>query len=198
MDYLPKLAACPNCCYKPVPHFKEKPYDDSQDAEQVLKELHDDPPSETYSLDPKKCRCTCKVGINKLCAHCRIRKLCEHIFQPPASKEEDIPESKSSEVNCVSSSDNRPFLTRIFSELKDIYDIEESKPKEIELDERCERELNKEPQQRKHLPVKKECIAKPPEKVPEVSKEISAPRKVRKLRKRSVKPASEMAVRSRL
>ncbi|XP_037824353.1 uncharacterized protein LOC119612613 [Lucilia sericata] len=203
MTFLPKLAACPNCCYKPEPYFEEKLYNDTQTADQILNEFQDklhnnnDPSSSDTNLNgQQKCRCTCKYGANKPCAHCRIRKLCEHIFQPapPMTNNDGVVEAKSSEVYCASS-DNRPFLTRIFSELKDLYEIEDVKKKEFVPDERCERELNKEKKQSKLKNEKKEEVKNEEN---EVEKEVSKPKKCKKRKKRSLKPASELAVKSRL
>ncbi|KNC28215.1 hypothetical protein FF38_14136 [Lucilia cuprina] len=203
MTFLPKLAACPNCCYKPEPYFEEKPYNDTQTADQILNEFQDklhnneDPSSSDTNLNgQQKCRCSCKYGANKPCAHCRIRKLCEHIFQPasPMTNNDGEVEAKSSELYCASS-DNRPFLTRIFSELKDIYELEDVRKKEFVPDERCERELNKEKKQSKLKNEKKEEVKN---NNIEVEKEISKPQKCKKRKKRSLKPASELAVKSRL
>lgn len=199
MEYLPKLAACPNCCYKTVPHFEEKPYNDTQNSEQIIKEFQDklQKNSDTYLNEPPKCRCSCKYGSNKPCAHCRIRKLCENIFQP--SPAELVPtnecEPKSSDVIC-SSSDNRPFLTKIFSELKDLYDIEEPKKKQFAIDERCERELNKDSRNTKHLALKRETNDEVQKQETEEAIKISRPKKCR--RKHSLKSASKLAVKSRL
>lgn len=54
-------------------------------------------------------------------------------------------ESKSSglfNVCKTSSKDCRPHLTRVFSELKDLYGMRDVKKKEFQVDERCERKLN--------------------------------------------------------
>ncbi|XP_065360794.1 uncharacterized protein LOC135954531 [Calliphora vicina] len=205
MKFLPKLAACPNCCYKPVPYFEEKPYNDTQSADQVLKEYqdklqtNDNESSDTNLKEQTKCRCSCKYGSNKPCAHCRIRKLCEHIFQPPLPTVQPNVEveAKTSEVHCASS-DNRPFLTRIFSELKDLYDIEEPKKKHFEPDERCEMELNKEPSKKNQSLLKKDLMKEVQNNDYEKAKEISKPQKCCKRKKRSLKPASQQAVKSKL
>lgn len=36
VSWMPKIAACPYCGYKPVPEFKEKPYDEEATAEKIL------------------------------------------------------------------------------------------------------------------------------------------------------------------
>lgn len=112
-------------------------------ADQILTEFLRKPKGadENYCVDPCNkqpddqdaeeqtvCRCTCKFG--KLCAHCRIRKLVADIFQ--ASKNEPVcPKTKpnSSEDFCVLENDTvecRPYLARVFSELRDLYNLKDT------------------------------------------------------------------------
>ncbi|XP_036322652.1 uncharacterized protein LOC118736743 [Rhagoletis pomonella] len=161
ISWLPKLACCPKCGYKPVPYVEEKPYNEKLTADQILQEYLDKQSSGTdqkisdccraeneeipSSTDKKECRCTCKNG--KVCAHCRIRKLCEDIFQPPRPPEEpkkDCGKCESEEMFNVcrtSSKDCRPYLARVFSELRDLYDLKKAQYKPFKQDERCEKEL---------------------------------------------------------
>ncbi|KAM7360764.1 uncharacterized protein ACRADG_007583 isoform 2-T2 [Cochliomyia hominivorax] len=203
MSFLPKLAACPNCCYKPIPCFEEKTYNEEQNAEQILKSFQDklqtneNPTSSTNLAEKSTCRCTCKYGSNKPCAHCRIRKLCEDIFQSslPVSKAENDCEKKSSDMHCPSSADDRPFLTKVFSELIDLYDIEKPKMKRFEPDKYCEKMLNKEPCKKKKAPIKKEITAET-QKCVEPEEDVKT-YKCRKRRKRSIKPATNLAAKSK-
>ncbi|CAD6992206.1 unnamed protein product [Ceratitis capitata] len=161
ISWLPKLACCPKCGYKPVPYVEEKPYNEKMTADQILQEYLDKQSSGTdqklsdccrhdggeipATTEKKECRCTCKNG--KICAHCRIRKLCEDIFQPPRPPEEpeqDCGKCESDEMFNVcktSSKDCRPYLARVFSELRDLYDIKKAQYKPFKQDERCEKEL---------------------------------------------------------
>lgn len=167
LSWLPKLACCPKCGYKPVPVIEEKPYDTQLTADQILQEYLKKHSSETTTAsvdghkdtcdmkekchdDQKECHCTCKGG-NKLCAHCRIRKLCEDIFHSKSRNSIEIAaedcgkcEQKDSDAYniCRSSSrDCRPYLARVFSELRDLYDIKDPKHKSFDFDARCEKEL---------------------------------------------------------
>lgn len=141
--------------------MEEKPYNEKMTADQILHEYLDKHSSGTdqklsdccrhdggempSATENKECRCTCKNG--KICAHCRIRKLCEDIFQPPRPPEEpdqDCGKCESDEMFNVcktSSKDCRPYLARVFSELRDLYDIKKAQYKPFKQDERCEREL---------------------------------------------------------
>ncbi|XP_041675291.1 uncharacterized protein LOC108111451 [Drosophila eugracilis] len=50
VSWLPKVAACPSCGYKPVPEFKERPYDEEATAQQILLD-HLENPVEDISFD---------------------------------------------------------------------------------------------------------------------------------------------------
>ncbi|EDV53110.1 uncharacterized protein LOC6554223 [Drosophila erecta] len=50
VSWLPKVAACPCCGYKPVPEFKERPYDEQATAQQILLD-HLENPVESISFD---------------------------------------------------------------------------------------------------------------------------------------------------
>ncbi|KAH8388354.1 hypothetical protein KR093_005102 [Drosophila rubida] len=145
MSWLPKFAACPKCGVKPVPVVEDRHKQKALTADQIMIEFLGKPKGagEDFCVDPcnmqeeekgkedeTECRCTCKFG--KVCAHCRIRKLVADIFQ--ASKNEPVcPKAKpnSSEDFCVMDSDSaecRPYLSRVFSELRDLYDLKDAKP----------------------------------------------------------------------
>ncbi|KAM8702979.1 hypothetical protein ACLKA7_005339 [Drosophila subpalustris] len=148
MSWLPKFAACPRCGVKPMPVVEERHKLKPLTADQILLEFLGKPKGadENYCLDPchkqpedeedaqeaTTCRCTCKFG--KLCAHCRIRKLVADIFQ--ASKNEAVcPKAKPnpSEDFCVLENDTvecRPYLARVFSELRDLYNLKDTVRKE--------------------------------------------------------------------
>ncbi|XP_043064958.1 uncharacterized protein LOC108092204 [Drosophila ficusphila] len=84
------------------------------------------------------CRCTCTVG--QICAHCRIRKLCADIFESDAKKvpEDDqhikVPLPNSEEDFCVIPEpiDDRPYLSRVFCELKYLYNLHDTKKLDIQ------------------------------------------------------------------
>ncbi|KRF83769.1 uncharacterized protein [Drosophila virilis] len=146
MSWLPKFAACPNCGVKPMPVIEERHKEKKLTADQIVSDLLGKPflenmedfcsklctaPAAKNANEDQQlgCRCTCKNG--KICAHCRIRKICSDIFQgdegQPACPEA-IP--KSSEVICLEDNNVekcRPHLARVFSELRELYNIKESK-----------------------------------------------------------------------
>ncbi|KAM8702975.1 hypothetical protein ACLKA7_005336 [Drosophila subpalustris] len=144
MSWLPKFAACPKCGLKPTPILEERHKEKKLTAEQILFDyLGKPPPSgieeicksacEEKRLEEEKkeeqteCRCTCKFG--KMCAHCRIRKLCADIFQTDEKRVCPRVKAKSSEDYCTIIEDSqqcRPYLSRVFSELRDLYNIKEN------------------------------------------------------------------------
>ncbi|XP_001358683.2 uncharacterized protein [Drosophila pseudoobscura] len=157
MSWLPKFAACPNCGTKPMP-VTEKRHTGELTADMIIEEqlrkrntLSGD---EDFCKDPcdkklqetdgdgcKPCRCTCTSG--KMCVRCRIRKLCEDVFQPRESAKEakakECPKPQTGEDFCVITNppeNCRPYLTRVFSELINLYQIDESR-KAAELQARC-------------------------------------------------------------
>ncbi|XP_017849865.1 uncharacterized protein LOC108604780 [Drosophila busckii] len=152
MSYLPKYAPCPTCAAKPMPQLDEMP-DPPLSATQIIKEYVRDPPKfeDDYCIDPcdmkepvnddpcATCRCTCKFG--KFCAHCRIRKLCADIFNPKAAEAKKCPKTKASvdedfRIIAEPEDECRPYLERVFSELKYLYDKRDAK-KLNDLKNRC-------------------------------------------------------------
>ncbi|KAH8311004.1 hypothetical protein KR044_003851 [Drosophila immigrans] len=145
MSWLPKFAACPRCGVKPMPVVEDRHKDEALSADKIITEFLGKPKGagEDFCVDPSnmqeedkdkqdltECRCTCTMG--KVCAHCRIRKLIADIFQ--ASKNERVcPKVKpnSSEDFCVmenNTTECRPYLSRVFSELRDLYDLKDTQP----------------------------------------------------------------------
>ncbi|KAH8344231.1 hypothetical protein KR084_008356, partial [Drosophila pseudotakahashii] len=89
------------------------------------------------------CRCTCTKGT--LCAHCRIRRLCEDIFQaeekkkmPAEDTHQGSPQPCFDEDFCVIPEpiDDRPYLSRVLVELRNLYSLHDTK-KLLELQKRC-------------------------------------------------------------
>ncbi|XP_002137441.2 uncharacterized protein [Drosophila pseudoobscura] len=160
MSWMPKFASCPKCGIKPMPVVDDRHKEKKLTADQILLEFLGKPPAtiDDYCVDPCEkavkdkdndaggtdecppCRCTCKFG--KLCAHCRIRKLCADIFQTnqvqaKCPKVEPQPPEDFCVVNKSSNEDCGPHLAKVFSELRDIYDIKDNK-RIYEFDENCE------------------------------------------------------------
>ncbi|KAH8268696.1 hypothetical protein KR026_012083, partial [Drosophila bipectinata] len=155
MSWLPKFANCPRCQTTTRP-FAEEPPSDEQTADQIMKEqlVKPQPPEgvEDFCRRPCEvalkeldgeeecppCRCTCKLG--KICAHCRIRKLCEDIYHVPSSVHRMHPKPRSDEdfsvITDADAEDDRPYLKRVFSEMKNLYDLHDSK-KKTDLEKRC-------------------------------------------------------------
>ncbi|XP_064549999.1 uncharacterized protein LOC135436352 isoform X2 [Drosophila montana] len=146
MSWLPKFAACPNCGVKPMPVIEESHKEKKLTADQIVTDLLGKPllenvedycaklcsaPAAKNTEEDQQlgCRCTCRNG--KICAHCRIRKICSDIFQGDEGQPV-CPEvrPKSSEDICLEDNDLekcRPHLARVFSELRELYNIKETK-----------------------------------------------------------------------
>lgn len=172
MSWLPKYASCPKCGIKQIPIVKErKPR--RMTADEILNEYlgkpppsHDDlcklpsKPSSKEKSSKSTCRCTCKNG--KLCANCRLRKQYPDIMQPrstnvPVQSEEDT--DSDPEHHCLDttmSMEYRPFLSRVFSELRQMYDIDVGKQPNKETCAQQEKQKEKEKQVRQL-----EKVAKP-------------------------------------
>ena len=161
ISWLPKLACCPKCGYKPVPVIQEKCYNENLTAQEVLAEYLDKDSSNSdieegcpeamraMCDEQKECRCTCKFG--KICAHCRIRKLCADIFKTDNADKNansgcgkcDANPMDDYNICKTESNDCRPYLARVFSELRDLYDIKERQKSGFDINARCEAELNR-------------------------------------------------------
>ncbi|KAH8268410.1 hypothetical protein KR026_006342 [Drosophila bipectinata] len=166
MSWMPKYAPCPRCLTKTRPVLEGHP-SKILTAEEImaeqLKKPVPPPGADDFCLRPcdaalrdlkdlgsddecPPCRCTCRDG--KCCAHCRIRAMCEDIFNRESPeqirKRSTIrpPEPGSSEDFCVvaeSEGEYRPYLTRVFSQLKDLYKLHDSQKIEA-IQKRCESE----------------------------------------------------------
>ncbi|XP_060647586.1 uncharacterized protein LOC132785483 [Drosophila nasuta] len=188
MSWLPLFAACPKCGLKPSPVAgEEKPLKadniileylgkQKQTVDDYCK-LPCDKPEEKKKPE-HVCRCTCKYG--KICAYCRIREQCADFInlQQPAtspkveSEEEQVDYCAMEEK--LEEKSSRPFLSRVFSELRDMYDIKDAvRPEDFEkITEQTRRKSTKPP-----LPfsakARKSSITKKPKakKVKKVAKE---------------------------
>ncbi|KAH8417642.1 hypothetical protein KR222_003480 [Zaprionus bogoriensis] len=141
MSWLPKFAACPKCGLKPMPLPPEKnPEASSSDA--IIRKYLVKQSNSCQQAKPQKeekdnnetCRCTCK--FNKLCAHCRVRKAIAEMninfrqAELPPRSTVVLGEQGSDEDLCAmneQSTVSRPFLARVFSELRDLYDLKDTR-----------------------------------------------------------------------
>ncbi|EDW97614.1 uncharacterized protein LOC6537345 [Drosophila yakuba] len=157
MSWLPKYTPCPKCNTKAVPilqgHWNKPITAEEIVAEQLVRPTA--PPEVEDFCEPvcekvrrkiwndnvcPPCRCTCTKGIT--CPHCRIRRMCNDIFaskSPPKPKPR-VPQPRSSEDFCVvmesDDDDDLPYLAKVFSELKNLYHIHDTK-KLSAIKERC-------------------------------------------------------------
>ncbi|XP_017047210.1 uncharacterized protein LOC108092194 [Drosophila ficusphila] len=154
MSWMPKYMPCPKCNIKAFPVLPDE-LNKKQTADEIMNKLLVRPkPSPGFEdfCEPvcekllrqtdecAPCRCTCKKG--KMCAHCRIRKLCEDIYdkKAPPPPEKPRPEPRSDEDFCVlfeNEEDDMPYLSKVFYELKNLYHLHDTK-KLTAIKERCE------------------------------------------------------------
>ncbi|KAH8310831.1 hypothetical protein KR044_003129, partial [Drosophila immigrans] len=187
MSWLPLFAACPNCGLKPTPVAGEAK---QMKADQIIQEYlgKPKPTVEDYCKIPCEkpeekqepehvCRCTCKFC--KPCAFCRIKNKCADFLTLEQPKEPPAPSTVASEEEeldfCnfeakVEQKVSQPFLARVFSELRDLYDIKDAvRPDELEKTDQSKRRLIKEPQ-RLTRKTKKSFVAKKPRETEKVKK----------------------------
>lgn len=88
------------------------------------------------------CRCTCSA--ERTCAHCRIRMMCEDVFNSEKGKPQEqehikVPSPREGEDFCVitNTKNDRPYLSRVLNELKYLYHKHDKK-KLLEMQKRCE------------------------------------------------------------
>ncbi|KAH8388356.1 hypothetical protein KR093_005104 [Drosophila rubida] len=161
MSWLPAFAACPLCGLKPSPVSE-----DTRMADQIVVEFLGRPDltvedicSIPVVMKRKKpehvCRCTCKYG--KVCAHCRVRKKCAEFMDIEQINElEKPPESpkieEESEEDILDLIDNmkleekssRPFLARVFSEMRDLHEIKDTvRLEDLEIEEQTKKKTRK-------------------------------------------------------
>ncbi|EDW68293.2 uncharacterized protein [Drosophila virilis] len=145
LSWLPIFAACPKCGLKPMPVIEEDYNQKELTADNIMIDYLGKPPAaisdickdpcdksaeENTKMYQAGCRCTCEQG--KLCAYCRVIKLIPGLFQPGLSQktEQNADDSQCSEDHCVfmvNPTESRPFLARVFSELREIYDLKVNK-----------------------------------------------------------------------
>ncbi|XP_064549990.1 uncharacterized protein LOC135436344 [Drosophila montana] len=153
MSWLPMFASCPKCGVKAIPVVNDPPSEKELTAEQILidylgkpqnknEDPCADPDAEAFKeKSPQevqtRCRCSCE---KKLCAHCRIRKLCADIFKPDERQIPKIPDGGND--YCVEADDSRPHLAKVFSDLRDLYYSKDAM-RGSKLDDKCEDKQHK-------------------------------------------------------
>ncbi|XP_055908691.1 uncharacterized protein LOC129943353 [Eupeodes corollae] len=169
VSWLPRLAACTKCGHKPTPYTVDRPYNENLTADQILAEWAIDTPNQNNNTEkpfPRRInRCTCKNG--KICAYCRIRKICKDVLKTKkccapndkcSTDSGEILEQKSGSKICKSTSsaiDCRTHLAQVFSEIQDLYNL---KPvgfkRELDWDKKCEKSFeDKKVSKRKRPPT---------------------------------------------
>ncbi|KAH8257834.1 hypothetical protein KR038_001754, partial [Drosophila bunnanda] len=169
MSWLPKHTPCPRCNTKARPVLRAGLAEKQMSASEIVAEQLTRPKVKNYCRLPcdedkpqpmvnsdsdaecPPCRCTCKDG--KMCAHCRIRKLCEDIFSTEheaksrAVLEEEqrlaqYPFPRSSEDFSLipgPKNDDRPYLLKVFSEMKSLYALHDTRKMKA-IERRCKSE----------------------------------------------------------
>ncbi|KAH8311086.1 hypothetical protein KR044_004324, partial [Drosophila immigrans] len=146
ITWLPKLAACPYCGYKRFDMEKpsEEPFDETATAAEVLRnhilqtrfdgdkpapkcDAGQDGGGDAPSVPSYKLTKECTCSSDRVCTRCRIRELCEQVFQTEAkSKTLTLPASPPASVKAVKKkastpSQHREQLVNIFTEMRDNY-----------------------------------------------------------------------------
>ncbi|KAH8375804.1 hypothetical protein KR200_000039, partial [Drosophila serrata] len=161
MSWLPKYMPCPRCNTKTRPVLPCQDPKEQLTAMQIVAEqlVRSSGPQggEKLCLGPcisshqvgqnrdsegdecPPCQCTCTA--HKICAHCRVRKMCEDIYKsPPVPKPPPrVPKPGPDEDFCViqeSQDDELPYLSRVFHEMKNLYELHDFK-KLSALELRC-------------------------------------------------------------
>ncbi|KAH8278707.1 hypothetical protein KR018_007536, partial [Drosophila ironensis] len=152
MSWMPKYSPCPNCLSKVRPVLEghsPKQMTAEEIMEEQLKKPKRPPGADDFCTNPCEqkmranengsdeecppCRCTCKKGA--MCAHCRIRAMCEEVYHSESHGQCNLcPEPNTDEDFCIitdSQDDNRPYLLKVFSEMKDLYRLHDTKKKNV-------------------------------------------------------------------
>ncbi|KAH8232690.1 hypothetical protein KR032_011861, partial [Drosophila birchii] len=169
MSWLPRYIPCPRCNTRTRAMLKAEGVETQMTANEIMAEqlvrtnakdflepicpvarsvqasnLDEDNPQPMVNFDSDAecppCRCTCQDG--KMCTHCRIRKLCEDIFNTAddAKMQRQFEEEQrlarytalarsSQDFSLIPgpADDDRPHLYRVFSEMKSLYALHDTK-----------------------------------------------------------------------
>ncbi|KAH8257833.1 hypothetical protein KR038_001753 [Drosophila bunnanda] len=152
MSWLPKYTPCPRCNTKPRPVLPREDPKEQLTAMQIIAEQLVRPSvpeeDENHCLGPcisghrdvknkesegdecPPCQCTCTAG--KICAHCRVRKICEDVYQsaPVPEPPSRVPNPGPDDDFCViqdSQDDELPYLSRVFHEMNQLYEMHDFK-----------------------------------------------------------------------
>ncbi|BFF93141.1 uncharacterized protein DMAD_11041 [Drosophila madeirensis] len=150
VSWLPMIGACPYCGYKPVPIFKEKPYDEDATADKILL-THLDQPEDPACFDVGSIiGCSDRSGADdgptseafdsivrdfELLKKC-IKKSEKVELSPHTYKKRRLSIAKEAEEKQL-----HPHLASVFAELNDLFK-DKSNDKSSNIEEICEEACN--------------------------------------------------------
>ncbi|KAM8702980.1 hypothetical protein ACLKA7_005340 [Drosophila subpalustris] len=131
-------------CHDPCQMKQKSEEEDAEKAERVSAGRGIRRSENEENKCKKNCRCTCTK--TKLCVHCRIRKLCADIFKRKAvtadgsGRECPVLKAVNSDEDFAvivepETEDCRPYLERVFAELRALYEKRDAA--QLELEKRC-------------------------------------------------------------
>ncbi|XP_034486875.1 uncharacterized protein LOC117791276 [Drosophila innubila] len=143
VSWLPQIAACPHCGYKPLPEFEEKDYNEKATAKDILVEFFDSLGVDPNAADQGSVACsqTCEQHTEG-----KASEGFESIVQDYKALKQSIKKCKSAQtcpgVSKSSQKAKPPDLVNVFTELRNLFygaDGDENKKAKIKeiCDEAC-------------------------------------------------------------
>ncbi|XP_016951444.1 uncharacterized protein LOC108025454 [Drosophila biarmipes] len=126
VSWLPKVAACPACGYKPVPEFKERPYDEAATAQSILLE-HLEHPVEELSFDlgsVEGCAASGERGDPGRTSEAFETIVRDYQLLRRSIRESNTKAAAQSVAKTAQEGDSKPQeLAKVFAELRDLFKV---------------------------------------------------------------------------
>ncbi|XP_017871507.1 PREDICTED: uncharacterized protein LOC108619435 [Drosophila arizonae] len=132
VSWLPQIAACPHCGYKPLPIFTEKEYDESATAKDIIVDFFQQKSSESKISNTNTCR---DFGSES-----KTEEAFESIVSDYKSLKQSIKKCKSIQPCNKTSSKKLPTdLVSIFAEMQKLFEVgEDDSDKKLKIKQICD------------------------------------------------------------
>ncbi|XP_017008876.2 uncharacterized protein Ppi1 [Drosophila takahashii] len=139
VSWLPKVAACPGCGYKPIPEFKERPYDEAATAQSILLD-HLENPVEELSFDlgsVEGCSGNADQGDFNHTSEAFEAIVRDYQLLRRSIRESNTKEAAQKNPHNQEAEDKPQDLVKVFAELRDLFKVKSPPDEEQKIQDIC-------------------------------------------------------------